>query len=157
MNTRFAGAGTLSTVIDLLDEDLHEVFKESVSNEQSADRRLDCKDGASLSVFAFPKFFPGEPEEPISTNIPTQTALSDNLNLYTGWVEIEDMDEHSRNVALKNSTTLLYQTTAETFEGCQDRIYQEMRKLPEELTYRNDIGQDLNHNLELSDQSHERY
>ena len=139
VNSRFAGAGTLSTVVSLNKLKLMDLFLESVcgsfkKNEPSVFNSI------SLSVFAYPKFWPDAAEENHDIFIPRASAMSSNIRLFTGWVDVKNELSQARIVTLKQSTTLLFQTVSETLEDARNLLYTELSKLSPDLVYRTDIG-----------------
>ena len=139
VNARFAGSGTLSTVMDLCDNNLFDILNQSQNGtfkNMSFKKKNDC----SVGVFTFPSFFPLGDDSDIRVQLPRYAAMPSDINCYTGWIDARDETEKSYDAFLKNSTTLLLQTSGKTIEDCRNRVYGEMAKLPSDLEYRKDVG-----------------
>ncbi|WP_346854959.1 ATP-grasp domain-containing protein [uncultured Draconibacterium sp.] len=139
VNARFAGAGTLSTVVDLCENNLYNILQNSVKGSFE-NIKLKTNSKCSLGVFVYPPYFPDDREEHIITRIPKVSALPDSVNLYTGWVNIKNETESEYLVELMNSTTLLYQNKGNDLKKCRKEIYDLLINLPAHLEYRKDIG-----------------
>jgi phosphoribosylamine-glycine ligase len=141
INCRFAGAGTLSTVLSLLDCNLQEALL-SCANGLAPDVLPVKKGFSSLGVFAYPRLWPyAEPacEEPV--RLPKLSNMKDNVSLFTGWVEPLFEENEFRFVFLKDSTTLLFQRCSKSKVDNRSSIYSQLAELPKDLTYRTDIGE----------------
>lgn len=139
VNARFAGSATLSTVIDLCENNLFEILNQSLNGTYKNVRfikKYDC----SLGVFSFPNFFPSGEESELRVQLPRYTSMPKEINCYTGWIDVQGETAKAYDAFLKNSTTLLLQTSGNTMEDCRDRIYKKIRQLPATLRYRTDIG-----------------
>ncbi len=138
MNTRFAGAGTLSTVMDLTANSFIGLLENAVHGSfcnVKAATRAPC----AVAVFTYPTFFPVGPDRECVVQIPKATALS--VNCYTGWVQVVSDTDSSRSVQLKNSTTQLFQAIGSSPADCRSKIYPILARMPAGLEYRKDIGE----------------
>lgn len=144
VNCRFAGAGTLSTVLDLGNTNVLELVSRAVSGKPLPRHSSQIADQASIAVFAFPQFWPGgtATDDDINVKIPTAETF-DDVNLFTGWVEVLESKPDHRIVSLKDSTTLIYETRDVTVQNAMKRVYQKLQSLPDRLVYRTDIGAKL--------------
>jgi phosphoribosylamine-glycine ligase len=139
VNARFAGAGTLSTVLDICENNLFDLFTKSLSgtfSNESFKKNNEC----SLGIFAFPKFFPQEPINSSLVAIPKASSLPKRINCYTGWIDVQSETDDRYIAYLKNSTSLLVQTSSINMKACQKELYNILNQLPEELEYRSDVG-----------------
>jgi phosphoribosylamine---glycine ligase len=140
INCRFAGAGTLSTIISLLDCNLQEALISCANG--SAPETLPTRKGfSSLGVFAYPCVWPyAEPDSENHVRLPKLFDKNSDVELFTGWIEPLFEDDRFRLVILKNSTTLLFHRCSESKVDNRSFLYSQLAQLPKELTYRTDIG-----------------
>jgi len=138
VNARFAGAATLSTILSLTRTDLVEILESAYSSFDGT--RVEIEDVWSVSIFAYPEFFPSGDEDGALVTIPTSLSVPAGVHLYTGWVDVHRSDRTSRVVVLKNSTALLFETKNESPIHCRNVLYKELARLPAVLKYRNDIA-----------------
>lgn len=139
MNTRFAGAGTLSTMMDLTANPMSELVDCALRGSFNRESLIG-RANASVGVFTYPQFFPGASSSEVRAQIPKAIAVPDGVNCYTGWVQVVSETALHREVILQNSTTQLFQTIGVDSAACRERIYPLLKGMSPVLEYREDIG-----------------
>ena len=139
MNTRFAGSGTLSTIMDITANPTLELLETALRGSFRG-VEYNARALTSLGVFTYPKFFPGKAKSDVQVRIPKAISMPKGVNCFTGWVEVLEETAMDRSVILKNSTTQLFQTSDNSLNICQERLAPLLRNMPVELEFRRDIG-----------------
>lgn len=143
VNMREAGGHTMANVLSGLNTSLYDILKKAQAGELDS-LQISYKSGASIVVSAFPSYFPfgisddSLLEEKITKQIPN------DINLFTGWVEVLEETEQFRLLRMQNSPILLFEHFADDIEIARQKLYAAMKNIvPVSMDYRTDIGMEL--------------
>lgn len=143
INCREAGAHTLASLYNCLDNDLYDLLKrtqEGTLNQVSPT----FNSGASVVVSAYPPYFPFAVESEERQKVRVSKKISAGVNLFTGWVDNVGETEEYRDLVLMSSPSLIFEAHAGTIGEARERVYQAMANIvPPTLLYRKDIAQEV--------------
>lgn len=142
VNGREPGGHTMASLLSGLRTPLADVL-EAAQAGRLREITPSFENGASVVVSAYPDNFPYPFED--ETNRPRlvipKLQRSDEVKIYTGWVDVEEEREGSVVALAKLSPTMLFSTYAPTIKEATDLVYARMREVvPDGFDYRKDIG-----------------
>lgn len=142
VNGREPGGHTMAGLLSGLKTPLADVL-EAAQTGGLREITPSFENGASVVVSAYPENFPYPFED--ETNRPRlvipKLERSDEVKIYTGWVDVEEEREDSVVALAKLSPTVLFSAHAPTIKEATGRVYTRMREIvPDGFDYRKDIG-----------------
>jgi len=143
INCREAGGHSMANILPGIKNNLFEILK--LASEGKLDTiESHFKKRASIVVSAFPNYFPQGIDEQHMQIITVSKKISDQVNLFTGWVDLIKETDYTRILKLHNSPSLLFEASAETPKQAYELAYSEIDRIVKgRLDYRKDIGGDL--------------
>ncbi|MEK9196503.1 MAG: hypothetical protein AAB914_03995 [Patescibacteria group bacterium] len=144
VNNRQPGGHTMSTLLSGLDTPLADVL------QATQEGRLDeiearYKTGASVVVTAFPEISPNDFEKDEDRPVVVVPKLkdSDEVRIYTGWVDLLKEDKDTATVQSNLTATLLFVSHDASIKKARENVYKRISQVVSSgLAYRTDIGQE---------------
>ncbi len=141
VNCREAGGHTMANIVSGLQNSLFNALEKTQSGKLDRSHP-EFKNGVSVVVSAFPRYFPQDIQEGEERQVMKVIKdIPDDVKLYTGWVDLLDQDANTRTIKLYNSPTLLFEHHNRDLSTARRRLYEVIKKVVNgRLDYRSDIG-----------------
>lgn len=137
VNCRRPGIDTSATLLGCLETSLYDIYRHT-NNGTLNQLKSEFNQSASLAVSTFPSYYPYT--EPSNLEIINFSKRPSDVQMYFGWIEIDNETEDEMQLRLHTSNSVVFVYSGKNLEEARKVIYEEIQNRVPTLKYRTDIG-----------------